>query len=457
MVFSSPIFLFVFLPLVITIYFLSKGVRIKNSVLLIFSIIFYSWGEPGYIGLILISISLNYIFGLYITSSYKRYVLLLACLFNLGTLGFLKYSGFVSLNIDLLFNSNFNNSFKQIALPIGISFYTFQALSYVIDAYFNKVEIQKNPFDLALYITFFPQLIAGPIVRYIDVQKEIKSRSHNWEDINYGVKRFIIGLGKKVLIANSVAYYVDDILNRPINSYSTGVAVLAVILYTIQIFFDFSGYSDMAIGLGRIFGFKFPENFNYPYQSKSIKEFWRRWHITLSTWFRDYVYIQLGGSQINKRRTYINLFIVFFITGIWHGASWNFIIWGFIHGFFIIIERLGFGKVLNRIPKVFQHLYTLLVVMFAWIFFRIENLSDAISYIGKIISPTFHQSIDLDYYNYYELYAAIFFAIILSFKSKYLNLTTAGILPKILLFLIFILSIGSISSNSYNPFIYFRF
>ena len=367
MVFSSSLFLFGFLPVVLAIYFFSHN-RYRNLVLLIASLFFYAWGEPRNVLVMLASILINYLLGLGIekASKQKKLFLILSVLYNIGVLFYFKYLNFAGSIWESLTGQTLN--MKTIVLPIGISFFTFQIMSYVIDVYRGNVPAQKNLINLALYISLFPQLIAGPIVRYIDVEAQIKQRESTWDGAYVGVKRFAIGFAKKVLIADQLATLADTVFaggNYP-SMLSHWIGIIA---YTLQIYYDFSGYSDMAIGLGKIFGFDFLENFNYPYISRSIKEFWRRWHISLSSWFRDYLYIPLGGNRKGKVRTYINLIIVFFVTGLWHGASFNFIVWGLYYAVFLVIERLGFGKRLEKLPRIIQHVYTLLVVVIGWVFF----------------------------------------------------------------------------------------
>jgi len=390
MVFSSPIFLFVFLPAVLAAYFLLRQ-RLSNLTLLTASLIFYAWGEQSYVLLMLGSSLLNYVFGLLVGNGDKklsaRVVLAIAVVFNLGLLAAFKYTGFF---IDTL---NRVSSWVGITpldpvethLPIGISFFTFQALSYVVDTYRGETKALRNPLDVALYISLFPQLIAGPIVRFREIADQIRHRVQDMSHISWGVTRFTLGLAKKVLVANVVAVPADRIFGLPADELTFGLAWLGMICYTLQIYFDFSGYSDMAIGLGSIFGFRFPENFNYPYVSRSIQEFWRRWHITLSSWFRDYVYIPLGGSRGSRLATYRNLVTVFLLCGLWHGASWNFILWGAYHGAFLVIERVGFKDLLSRGPRWLQHSYLLLVVMLGWVLFRAEDIGFALSYFGALL------------------------------------------------------------------------
>ncbi len=359
MLFSSLTFLFLFLPLILIIYYTVR-IELRNYVLLFFSLFFYAWGEPKYILLMLFSISINYIFGLLVDrwrgTKYIKLILGLSVVFNLGLLGIFKYTNFIIENMKS-FGLEF--SIAEIRLPIGISFFTFQAMSYVIDVYRKEGKCQKNPLNLALYISFFPQLIAGPIVRYQTVAKQIEERRENFEQFSEGTKRFIRGLGKKAILANGVGYIADQILTSDFSNLSLTGAWLGIIAYTLQIYFDFSGYSDMAIGLGKMFGFEFLENFNYPYISKSITEFWRRWHISLGSWFRDYLYIPLGGNKGSKYKFYRNIFIVWLATGLWHGASWNFIFWGVFYGVLIVLERNFLLKLLEKLPSYISRIYTL--------------------------------------------------------------------------------------------------
>lgn len=354
MLFSSMLFLWLFLPVVFVSYYLIKK-EYRNVLLLISSIIFYAWGGVSYTLIMFSSIIINYIFALLIDKAIeednelkKKIYLSLCIVINLSILAYFKYTDFAISIINSISKKEVIQ-LKNIILPIGISFYTFQALSYVIDVYREHNKAQKNIINLALYISFFPQLIAGPIVKYHDIDTQITERTENLENISYGIKRFIYGLSKKVILANMFALSCDEILKQPIGDIGTALAWLAAVLYTLQIYYDFSGYSDMAIGLGHMFGFKFLENFNYPYISKSVQEFWRRWHISLSTWFKEYLYIPLGGNRKGKYFTYLNLLIVFFATGLWHGASFNFILWGLWHGFFLIIERVFLGLLLEKI------------------------------------------------------------------------------------------------------------
>ena len=466
MVFSSMIFIWVFLPILFLIYFIVPK-KFKNIVLLIFSLLFYAWGEPIYILLMLFSIVINYFLGLFIDKYKKQRKLffIIDVIFNISLLGYFKYFNFFAININAIFGNELL-SLRNIMLPIGISFYTFQILSYIIDLYRKEINVQRNIINLALYISFFPQLIAGPIVKYKDIEKEINDRKVDIDLFSYGIKRFVYGLGKKVIIANYLAYVVDKIYGLSINNLNTPLVWLAAILYTLQIYYDFSGYSDMAIGLGRMFGFHFKENFNYPYIASSITDFWRRWHISLSTWFKEYVYIPLGGNRKGKERTYINLIIVFFLTGLWHGANYNFIIWGLFHGLFILIERVFLKKYLdNNKFKVINYIYTLLIVIIGWVFFRIEDLNMALDIIKLMFSFNFNTVyIILPQIINIKTLIIIMLSILLSgplqllFKKIKIDITNMNSFFEIL-FIIAILFISTMElvSGTYNPFIYFRF
>lgn len=463
MIFSSEIFLFIFLPLTIIIYFLSG--KFKNIALLVVSLLFYAWGEPVYILLMLGSVCANYIFGLVIEhtilcpSAFSRHIdfkslfLTVACAVNLLLLGLFKYTSFVISNLNTL---GIAVSDPNIELPIGISFYTFQSMSYIIDVYKGKVSAQKSILKLGLYISMFPQLIAGPIVRYSDVECEINHRHTSLEDFYEGTRRFMLGFSKKILIADNVGKIADAAFSM--NDISMNMAWLGALAYALQIYFDFSGYSDMAIGLGRIFGFHFLENFDYPYISKSIQEFWRRWHMSLGGWFRDYVYIPLGGSRCPETRVCLNLFIVFFLTGLWHGASWNFVVWGVWYAMFLIFER--FVKKRYRavqFPSVVQHIYTILVIVIGWVFFRAESCRAAFTYIGAMFSFRFDNSpiicISL------ECFVMLMIGSILSmpvcqilFKNKCMRL-----FQDVLVTVCFIMGILYMVGNGFSPFLYFRF
>jgi alginate O-acetyltransferase complex protein AlgI len=389
MVFSSPIFLFWFLPLTLAVHFaLPRAAR--NTWLLFMSLLFYGWGEPRIVFLMLGCVGYNYAFGLLLgwvhAARARRWILAAAITANLVPLVIYKYTNFLVANLNDVLGwwDIMPVQVKHVALPIGISFFTFQAMSYTIDVYRRETPVQYNPFKLALYVALYPQLIAGPIVRYHDIALQLAHRIITLDRFADGIRRFLIGLGKKVLIANTVARVADAIFAVPAYELGPGVAWLGLVCYTLQIYFDFSGYSDMAIGLGRMVGFEFLENFEFPYIARSIREFWRRWHISLSTWFRDYLYIPLGGNRGATWRTYFNLLLVFFLCGLWHGASWSFVVWGLYHGLFLVAERTRFGRWLDALWQPLQHVYVLLVVMLGWCLFRAETLTYAVQFLGVL-------------------------------------------------------------------------
>jgi len=462
MVFSSTVFLFLFLPITLLGYYIAPG-KLKNYWLFFVSLIFFGWSQLNYLWIILLSILLNYICALLIDklNKPKKFILVIAVLANLAILFYFKYFDFVINSINEIAKTTFK--LKGIILPIGISFFTFQGMSYVIDVYRKTVPAQKNIFKVGLYIVLFPQLIAGPIVRYTDIVEEIDERKVSLDDFSYGIERFIIGLGKKAIIANTMASMVDAIWNNGATENSWIVAWVGSIGYTLQIFFDFSGYSDMAIGLGRMFGFHFNENFNLPYISKSISEFWRRWHISLSSWFRDYVYIPLGG---NRKNVYLNLSIVFLLTGIWHGAAWHFILWGVWNGFFILLERLLRKK--DSSKAILSKLYTLFIVNIGWVLFRAPNIKDAVKYIAVMFGaiapekPGYSVFWFLDRWTLTVMLIGIFFAS--AVPTKLGKLMKAHVAEKafqiakyMLLLMLFYMAMIRIVSGTYNPFIYFQF
>lgn len=472
MVFSSTVFLFIFLPLVLFINFLLKR-EYRNIFLLLASLVFYAWGEGLLVLLMLFSITINYIGGIGMAYFYEKkhkitkVILGLSIAVNLLLLFYYKYANFiVEIFQELGYYLNYDH--ESILLPIGISFFTFQGISYLIDVYRRETPEQRNIFHLGLYISFFPQLIAGPIVRYHDVAQQIKNRSITVSLFKEGIIRLIRGLAKKIILANNAALIADQVFSIPANEISTGSAWLGILCYTIQIYFDFSGYSDMAIGLGKMFGFNFKENFNYPYISISIQDFWRRWHISLSTWFRDYLYIPLGGNRKGVNKTYRNLVIVFFITGLWHGASWNFIFWGLFHGAFLILERSNILNTKNW-PLVFQHLYVLIVVIVGWVFFRAETMTDAFTYLKSMLGFTtgdnYAALIYLNSYSIVMIILALIFSIPLrqKFASMMANVRRSSIIKGYNLgiycfyLMLLLLSIIELAQSSYNPFIYFRF
>lgn len=467
MVFSSTTFLFLFLPAVLILYYnpIFKSITFRNAVLIFSSIFFYAWGEPFFVLLMFTSIMLNWLFGLGVAKykdkslSKSKLFVALSVVLNLGVMFVFKYLTFALENINALFNTNLDT--LNIALPIGISFFTFQAMSYVIDVYRGKGMVQKNPFNVALYIAFFPQLIAGPIVRYQTIAEQINFRKENFDDFSNGVYRFMLGFIKKVLIANNAASVADEIFGS--SEMSVATAWIGALAYTLQIFFDFSGYSEMAIGLGRMFGFHFLENFDYPYISKSVSEFWRRWHISLGTWFRDYVYFPLGGSRVKKKsRLVFNLFVVWFLTGVWHGANWTFIVWGLMYFVILTLEKLfNFPQKL----KFFSHIYTMLLVIIGWVIFRAESLTQAIDYLKTMFFVSGAEPFDdkaiffLDNYKFY-LGAGIVasFPIMQKLKEKIkFNETVYGYVSAICVFVMFVISLTFTIKGSYNPFIYFNF
>ncbi len=466
MLFSSMTFVFLFLPIVCLIYLLAKK-ELHNAILLAASILFYAWGEPRYLAIMILTILANYVGAIALDKhkKYKKPILLATIAVNLSFLLYFKYFNFFIDNINSIFAMDI--SFLEVIMPIGISFYTFQAMSYLIDVYKGDAKVQKDIYKLALYISLFPQLVAGPIVKYRDVDEQIDHRTVTFDKVSYGVKRFIIGLAKKMLLANTLGAVADEIFGLPVAQASPQLAWVGAIFYSLQLFYDFSGYSDMAIGLGSIFGFKFLENFNYPYISKSITEFWRRWHISLSTWFKEYLYIPLGGNRKGNVRTYVNLFLVFLATGFWHGASWNFIFWGLWHGVFIIFEKMtGWHKESkSRIISGAQHIYTIFVFVIGWVMFRAENMSYATDYIKNMFGLVKeHTAVnDVSYYldnaEMLALIAGILCAMpvfnkILYVKYEHKVLRT---LINVWLFILFVVSSATIAASTYNPFIYFRF
>ncbi len=473
MLFSSVIFLFGFLPIVLILHLVAPKV-LRNGVLLLCSLFFYAWGELHMSFIMLLSIALNYLFGILIDSFERRKLMLwIGVILNLGLLMYYKYFNFILdtllLELDPLGIKAYN---PFVHLPIGISFFTFQGISYITDVYRKQAKAEFNPINIGLYISLFPQLIAGPIVRYNTIMDQIRTRVLSWNNLIKGSQRFIIGLAKKVIVANTMAVVANGIISSEVSSLNSLTAWVGILAYAIQIYFDFSGYSDMAIGLGNMFGFKFEENFNYPYVSKSIREFWRRWHISLSTWFRDYLYIPLGGSRKGVSRTYLNLFIVFLLTGFWHGPSWNFVIWGLIHGVFIVLERVGFSKILSKVPSIFQHLYCLFIVVVSWVFFKIEDLSHALDYLEVMFGLANGEQGVLTWngFNFYQLLVGVL-AIIFSVNTygklskmrfalqpqkRYVHEIKDAIVW-CFLGLIFFYTASELANGTYNPFIYFRF
>lgn len=466
MVFSSTIFLCVYLPLVLLGYYIcpKKG---KNLFLLIVSLIFYAWGEPKYVFLMIFSILVNYVFGLLMDKHREnkkrlKLMLVISVIIDLGLLSVFKYTDFIITNINSVFGAGFD--LLNIALPIGISFYTFQAMSYTIDVYRDDVRVQRNLIDFGMYITMFPQLIAGPIVRYSDVQDQLAERNVTTADFSEGIMRFVVGLGKKVLLANQMGAVWTQIyaLGGDISALMAWTGAAA---YTFQIYFDFSGYSDMAIGLGRMFGFKFPENFRYPYESVSITDFWRRWHITLSTWFKEYLYIPLGGNRRGLARQALNLLIVWTLTGFWHGAGWNFVMWGLYYFAILFIEKLFLLKALDKLPRLFRHAYALLLIVIGWVIFASDDVSVMLPYLGSMFGANGALG-GMDVYTLLTRAALMVICCVASTElPRRLFVTAAGkmnekaafTVKSVLTLALLALSVVFLIGDSYNPFLYFRF
>lgn len=466
MVFSSSVFLIVFLPITLLAYFIvpARFIKARNSVLLAASLVFYGWGEPKYILIMIFSIVFNYVCGLAAGKNRSKAVLILCVVGNLALLGYFKYTDFVLETVNRLAEAGL--ALPGIALPIGISFYTFQTMSYVIDVYRGKVEAQRDIITFGTYVTLFPQLIAGPIVRYSDVAVMLVGRKTNLEQIAEGVRRFIIGFGKKVLLANQI--YVVWMELSAMENLSVSAAWLGAVAFTFQIYFDFSGYSDMAIGLGKIFGFDYLENFNYPYISRSITEFWRRWHMSLSSWFKEYVYIPLGGNRKGLSRQLINISIVWILTGLWHGASWNFVMWGVYYGIILIIEKLGLLKVLEKCPAVVGHIYSLILIVIGWVIFAVDDMGKVAAYLGMMLGSS-QIFIDDAFIYFFESRIWLLIAcvigstplpkIVCSIIAEKLEdrEVLLGTIETVLFMGIFALSMAFLVSGSYNPFLYFRF
>ena len=459
MVFSSLLFLYVFLPIALFLYYISPD-KVKNFTLFILSLIFYAWGEPIYVGIMLFSSVFDYCNGRLLDKfkdKWKRKaVLILSVIVNIGLLFFFKYYNFVIDNLNHLFNLNISAS--TLSLPLGISFYTFQTLSYTIDVYRGEVEASKSFFDYSAYVAMFPQLVAGPIVRYIDIFNQLKKRDFSDKSVAYGIKRFVYGLAKKVLIANKLGELYKLILAKEIITLPASMAWLGIIAFTLQIYFDFSGYSDMAIGLGRMLGFDFLENFNFPYISKSITEFWRRWHMSLSLWFRNYVYIPLGGNRVKLARQIFNLFITWFLTGFWHGADFNFILWGLYYFTLLVIEKFLIAKALDKAPSLIRHIYALIFIIIGWVIFEFK-----VSDIGPFLKAMFNfknfaSSETLFYLKEYGFYIIVGTALSFGACKKLIDKERKTTYLEIaFLFALLIIVTMSLISESYNPFLYFRF
>ena len=470
MVFSGAVFLFVFFPLTMILYFIpgrkaENDMTRKNLILCIASLIFYAWGEPVYIVLMCLSILFNYHLGLDMEEHRNqpqkmRKLLIFGVAFNLFMLGFFKYAGFAVENVSSIFGVE--TDYEGLPLPVGISFYTFQILSYVIDVYKGVVRAQTKIVNFGAYISMFPQLIAGPIVQYKDIEKQLQQRTITIDSFYDGVIYFIRGLGKKVLFANTIGAVYSDISAGGFKEVSAVTAWICIICYTLQIYFDFSGYSDMAVGLGKMFGFEFVQNFNYPYRAKSIKDFWGRWHISLSSWFRDYVYIPLGGNRKGLGRTIINTLIVWALTGLWHGAAWNFIAWGMFYGLLLIAEKYVLSHLLDKIPTSLKHIGTMIVVMIGWIFFSSTSMAEAMDFIGALVgkggSIIDKQALFLLSENVFAIFAMGLSAVgVFDMISTREETRVYKSLKSAMYFAIFVLSIAYLVSETYNPFLYFRF
>lgn len=467
MVFSSLVFLFAFLPIVLLVYYLSPKVA-RNMIILISGLIFYAWGEPIYVFVMVISVFVDYTAGLIIhrfndNKKIQTIVLVISLVMNLSLLGVFKYSGFLIENINGIFGTSISN--PDLPLPIGISFFTFQSMSYTIDMFMGKIKVQKNFITFAAFVTLFPQIVAGPIVRYLDIEKELRERRVDFSTLYDGILLFVNGLAKKVLIANNIGLLWDQVKAIPSMELSAATAWLGILGFTFQIYFDFSGYSDMALGMGKMMGFNFPENFRYPYQSKSVSEFWRRWHITLGNWFKSYVYFPLGGSRKGWKMTLRNLLIVWFLTGLWHGASWNFVIWGLYFGIFIIAEKFFLGKFLEKLPGTVRILYTFLIAVFGWVFFDTANLTAAFEFFGAMFGAKGVFVDDTTLYlikNYGLVLCVSIFA-----STDLFNRIWNSIREKLPVLanwstpfaktIIMITSIAYLVNATYNPFLYFNF
>lgn len=474
MVFSSLTFLFFFLPFSLLLYYVSPQ-RMKNIVLLCVSLVFYAWGEPVYILLMLFSAFADYVHGLLIFKYRNeqplkaKFALVSSLVINIGILMFFKYADFLVMNVNTLLGTEIG--LLSLPLPIGLSFYTFQTMSYAIDVYRGQVLPQKSPIALAMYVCLFPQLIAGPIVRYKSIADELHQRKWNTEQFVEGIKYFSIGLGKKVLLANNIGLLWSNIQSQGVSEWTVLAAWLGIIAFAFQIYFDFSGYSDMAIGLGKMFGFNFPRNFHYPYIAKNVTEFWRRWHISLGTWFRDYLYIPLGGSKKGKFIMYRNLFIVWGLTGLWHGASWNFVLWGLYFGFIIAIEKAGLLKIMKKWHPIFQHMYLILIILIGWVLFVFEDYVQGLLYLkvmfGFSTNPFMNATVLFDLYSHFILLIILIIAstpVMITVKDTILKNCHRNISAFIstvwsLVYypLILVVSIAYLVDESFNPFLYFRF
>ena len=464
LLFSGIPFLFYFLPAVLILYFLVPW-KLKNAVLLLFSLVFYAWGEPKYVFLMLSTIGLFYSCGLAIgkakQQSWKKFWLILSIVVSLALLAVFKYADFLIGSVNAVAGTQI--PLLKLALPIGISFYTFQCLSYTVDVYRGTARVQKNPISFGAYVSLFPQLIAGPIVRYIDVARELDSRTHSWEDFALGMRRFLVGLAKKILLANQLGALTA--VFRATGDKSVVFYWMYAIAFALHIYFDFSGYSDMAIGLGRIFGFRFIENFNYPYLSRSIAEFWRRWHMSLGSWFRDYVYIPLGGNRVSRLRWVFNILVVWMLTGLWHGAAWNFVLWGLLYAAFLLLEK---WLPLDRLPDLLRRVYVLLVVVLGFVLFNATSLSEAISDIGGMFGFAGVPLVNAPTLYYLRSYGMVFLLgfigstpivrdLALKLEKTRVGAVLVPILEPIMMIAILLVCTGYLVDGSFNPFLYFRF
>lgn len=472
MIFSSTLFLFIYLPLVLLTYYIVP-LKWRNVVLFVFSLIFYGWGEPVYVFLMLFMIALDYLFGILIEKNHEhsedpicmkraKVWLMTSIILNIGVLFIFKYLDFVIANLQHI--PAFSGLHPLgLVMPIGISFYTFQKMSYVIDVYRGDSKAQKNYIKFGTYVTMFPQLIAGPIVKYKDVDRQLSERGHSTDQFVDGITIFVIGLAKKVLLANSIGTLWDTYHAAGIEQMSVAGAWLAAIAFSFQIYFDFSGYSDMAIGLGRMFGFEFMKNFNYPYIADSITDFWRRWHISLSTWFKEYLYIPLGGNRKGKWRNLLNLLIVWTVTGIWHGAAWNFLLWGLYYAILLILEKVWLLKAMERWPRWCRHLYTLVIVVAGWAIFACDSLGECLNLLGRMFGlggAALLQGSDLYYLMSYAVILIILCVASVPFVANCFQKLQAkfrSILMPILILLGLVLTTAVIVDSTYNPFLYFRF
>lgn len=467
MLFSELTFIFLFLPITLGIYY-AVPFRLKNAVLFISGVVFYAWGEPKYVVIMLASTLIDYCAGLAIhrfgsNKNARRAALIVSIVMNLSLLGVFKYSGFAVETVNSLFGLNITN--PNLPLPIGISFFTFQSMSYTIDMYLGNVEVQKNPVSFAAFVTMFPQIVAGPIVRYNDISKELKNRTVDFAAVDSGISLFVCGLAKKVLIANSIGEVWDTVKAMEYSEISAGTAWLGIIAFTLQIYFDFSGYSDMACGMGKMLGFNFPRNFDYPYLSSSVSEFWRRWHITLGNWFKSYVYIPLGGNRKGKARTVLNLLIVWFLTGLWHGASMNFVLWGLYYGVLIIIERLLPDRVLEAVHKALRRIVTLLLIIVGWVIFEISLPSSQLDFVSAMFGLT-GASGTTTAMGILSNYLAVFAVAVLAatdlphkaYEAVKLRLPRVSEAALYVITMItFVICVAYLVNADYNPFLYFNF